>query len=79
MTQQMLSVSETANELSDQLGEPIKPRWISTLLYDRELREDSCPMIGGRRLIYRDYLPEVARALQRRGWIKQDWGGHDAT
>ena len=71
MTTNFLSVSETADELSVQLGQPVKPRWISTLLYDKELRDEFCPMIGGRRLIDREYLGEVARVLRRKGWIKR--------
>jgi hypothetical protein len=70
MTTDLLSVGEAAAVLSSELGQPVRPRWISTLAYDRELRDDYCPMIGGRRLILRSYLPEVARALRRRGWIR---------
>lgn len=66
----LLSVGEAAAVLSAELGETVKPRWITTLAYDQELRDDYCPMIGGRRLIMRSYLPEVARALRRRGWVR---------
>jgi hypothetical protein len=75
MIAELLSVGEAAAVLSDELGQPVKPRWISTLAYDRELRADYCPMIGGRRLIERSYLPEVARALRRRGWLGRAEGG----
>ena len=60
-----LIVSEAARELTEVLGEQVKPRDISQLFYDRELRDDLCPIIGGRRLIPRDYLPEIVRALRR--------------
>jgi len=69
MTIDLLSVGEAANELTAELGETVRPRWISTLCCDKELREDRCPLIGGRRLIARGYLPEIVRALRRRGWI----------
>ncbi len=65
----LLSVGEAASLLSAELGEPVQPRWITRLLYDRQLREDYCPMVGGRRLIRREYLPEVARALRLHGKI----------
>lgn len=74
MRREFLSVGEAAAALSEELGQPVKPRWISTLAYDQELRADFCPLIGGRRLIERGYLPEVARALRRRGWISRTEG-----
>ena len=47
------------------------PRDLSVLFYERTLRDDLCPVVGGRRLIPRSYIPEVTRALKRRGWFVQ--------
>lgn len=58
-----LSVSEAARELG------AKPKQISDLLYQRELRDDLCPIVAGRRLIPRSYLPTVASVLAERGFI----------
>jgi len=54
-----LSVSEAARRLG------ARPQDISGLLYRRVLRDDLCPVIGGRRMIPEDYLPLVAQALRR--------------
>jgi hypothetical protein len=71
MTTDFLSVGGAANELSERLSQTIRPKWITTLFYDKELRSDICPIIGGRRLIPRDYLPVIATALRRHGRIGQ--------
>lgn len=60
-TMQQLSVSEAARRLR------ARPRDISDLFYRRELRDDLCPIVGGRRLIPEDYLGVVAAALSRHG------------
>jgi len=67
----LLSVGGAADILSDYLGVPVKPRWITNPFYDRELRDDLCPIVGGRRLIPRDYLPMIESALKQRGMIGQ--------
>jgi len=59
-----LSVSDAARELG------AKPKQISDLLYQRELRDDICPIVGGRRLIPRSYLPIILRELVRRGLVE---------
>lgn len=71
MTTDLLSVGGAADELSEQLGQTVRPKWITALFYDRQLRDDLCPIIGGRRLIPRNYLPMIATALRRHGWIGQ--------
>ena len=60
-----LSVSEVARVLGT------KPKAISDLLYQRELRDDLCPIVGGRRLIPRTHLPTIRQALIERGWLEQ--------
>lgn len=67
---ELLTVSDASRRLSEQLGEEVKPRAISTLFYQRELRDDLCPIVGGRRLIPVDYLPLIVMALRRRGSLK---------
>lgn len=54
-----LSVSEVARRLGSM------PRDISDLFYRRELRDDLCPIVGGRRLIPESYVPEIEAALRR--------------
>ena len=56
-----LSVSEAARRLK------ARPRDISDLFYRRRLRDDLCPIVGGRRLIPEDYLNMIADELSRSG------------
>lgn len=58
---QYLSVSEVARRLD------ACPRDISDLFYRRALRDDLCPIVGGRRLIPESYILEIERALRRHG------------
>jgi hypothetical protein len=55
----LFSVSDVARRLG------AAPRDISDLFYRRELRDDRCPIICGRRLIPEEYLPEIEAALRR--------------
>ena len=57
----VLSVSDAARELG------IKPRLISDLFYDRGIEDGLCPVISGRRVIPREALPVIRRALETRG------------
>lgn len=61
---QYLSVSAAARELG------AKPKHISDLLYQRELPDDLCPIVAGRRLIPRAYLPQIHEALVNRGLLE---------
>ena len=72
MVRDPISVGEAADDLTDRLGETVRPRWISDLFYGRELRDDLCPIIAGRRLIPRSYLPTIMMAMRRRGWINRE-------
>jgi len=56
-----LSVSEAARLLK------ARPRDISDLFYRRRLRDDLCPIVGGRRLIPEDYMDIIAIELRRSG------------
>jgi hypothetical protein len=65
----LLTVSDVARALSQELGVAVGPRDISDLFYKRLLRDDLCPIVGGRRLIPRGYLPEILETLRSRGAI----------
>ena len=65
-----MTVSEAARNLGEQYDVIVPPRAISDLFYQRELRDDLCPLVGGRRLIPRDYLPTITAALRKRGLIQ---------
>jgi hypothetical protein len=58
---EMLSVSEASRLLG------ANPRDVSDLLYRRELRDDLCPVVAGRRLIPRAYVEQIRRALRLHG------------
>jgi hypothetical protein len=45
---------------------------ITDLFWMGDLREDLCPIIGGRRMIPRTYLPEVKTALKKRNWLRAE-------
>jgi hypothetical protein len=64
---EFLFVSEAARELSEKLGVPVRPHELTNLFYRRELSDDLCPIVGGRRLIPRGYLQEIADHLRSRG------------
>lgn len=60
-----VTVSEAAREIGRKAGVVISPRTISDLFYKRLLRDDLCPIVGGRRLIPRDYLPDIEAVLRQ--------------
>lgn len=60
-------VSEVARAIQGATGESVNPRDISTLFYQRALRDDLCPIVGGRRMVPADYVPQVENALRRAG------------
>lgn len=74
----LLSVSEAARSLG------ARPKDISDLFYRRELRDDFCPIVAGRRVIPEGYLPIVASVLRRHGKLtkaaasEKGGAGHDA-
>ena len=72
------SVSEIVQEIEAQLGVEVSPRVISDLLYQRKLDIRKCPVLGGRRLIPRSYLPAIVDALRTRGVIS-DRPGEETT
>jgi hypothetical protein len=57
-----LSVSEVARRIG------ARPRDISDLFYQRELSDDKCPIVGGRRLIPPSYIPVITATLLEHGF-----------
>ena len=55
------------SEIARQLG--TRPRTISDLFYSRQLSDETCPIVGGRRLIPDDYVGEIERLVRERGLI----------
>jgi hypothetical protein len=64
-----MSVSEVADALSAAHGVVIPPRAITMAFYERALRNDLCPIVGGKRRIPADYLPQIEALFRRRGRI----------
>jgi hypothetical protein len=60
----------TVSEASRRLGPGVAPRDISDLFYARRLDDRRCPIVGGRRLIPADYLPQVEAALRAVGRLE---------
>ncbi len=58
---QFVSVGESAKRLG------VPPKTISKLFYDGHLRDDLCPIVGGRRIIPEDYVEIIGMELRRRG------------
>ena len=63
------SVSEVARRLG------AKPKDISELFYRRELRDDLCPIVAGRRLIPESYIDVIVMVLRRHGRILRENSG----
>lgn len=69
MTATPFTVSQVARLLTESTGAIINPRDVSNLLYDREVRDDLCPVVGGRRLVPSECVPLIEAALRRKGLI----------
>ncbi len=69
MMSEHTTVGDIARDPGEKTGTDVPPRVISDLFYKRVLSDVRCPILGGRRLIPRDYVPEVERALRDRGVI----------
>ena len=59
--QELLCVGDVARLLG------VKPSQITALFYERRLRDDLCPIVGGRRIIPQDYVEVIAIELRRKG------------
>jgi len=59
-----LIVSEVARRIG------ANPRDITNAFYQRQLDDTRCPIVGGRRLIPPDYIPEIERVLRELGRLE---------
>ena len=59
--EKLLSVGDVARRLN------VRPSQVTQLFYERRLRDDLCPIVGGRRLISQDYVEVIAMELKRKG------------
>lgn len=59
-----LIVSEVARRIG------ARPKDISDLFYLRRLDDKKCPVVGGRRLIPVDYIPEIEKTLRQFGRLE---------
>lgn len=55
----------SVGEVARLLG--VRPAQITALFYERKLRDDLCPIVGGRRLIPSEVVEVVAMELRRKG------------
>ena len=58
---ELLGVGDVARRLN------VRPSQVTQLFYERRLRDDLCPIVGGRRLIPHDYVAIIAMELKRKG------------
>ena len=47
----------------------VRPSQITQLFYERRLRDDLCPIVGGRRIIPVEYVDAIAMELRRKGVV----------
>jgi hypothetical protein len=60
------TVSDVARKI-----EGARPKDITDLFYQRKLDDARCPVVGGRRLIPVDYVPQIEQALRNAGRLPQ--------
>ena len=57
----------TVSEVARKIG--VRPRDISDLFYGRELSDQKCPIIGGKRIIPDDYVQVITCVLTKHGHL----------
>lgn len=67
-----LSVGDAAREIAAEFGVALNPKVLSDLIYQGHVNAACCPLIGGRRMISRDYMPWVVSALRRVGKLRKE-------
>ena len=60
----------SVGDVGRQLG--VNPKLITDLFYQRLMRDDLCPIVGGRRLIPESVVPVIAMQLRRKGVTVRD-------
>lgn len=76
---ELLTVSGAAREIGRRRRCVVRPRDVSTLLYDRAIDDALCPIIAGHRMIAPDILPLIEQALIDRGILSPQVDGGAAT
>jgi hypothetical protein len=70
-------LSWTISEVARRTG--VAPRALSDLFYQRVLSDETCPVVGGRRLIPASYLPVIDAALRTRGLLGAESCGRETS
>jgi hypothetical protein len=65
---EFLSVGDACREVARLRGVDISPRKLTELVYRRALSCET-PLIGGRRMIPAESLPELIQTLEQRGYL----------
>ena len=52
-------------DVAKKLG--VRPQQITALFYERRIRDDVCPVVGGRRIIPPEAVDVIAMELRRKG------------
>ncbi|MEM9354446.1 MAG: hypothetical protein AAGA92_15680 [Planctomycetota bacterium] len=63
----VMTVGQAADAISEEVGQAVSPRDLTAILYQRRVRVELFPNVGGRRLIDPQYLPLLVQALRRAG------------
>jgi hypothetical protein len=61
---------DTVGTLSRLWG--VSPKILSDLFHQKKLDQDRCLLVSGRRLIPRDYRPEIRATLVQLGYLKEE-------
>src|SRR4051812_19078684 len=64
-----LTVTDVVNEANRRFGAGAVPRSVSDWFYARKLDIGRCPIVGGRRLIPRDYAEVILAMLRDRAQV----------
>lgn len=62
-----LTVGAAAKKITEMVGVTLTPTRLSDAFYKSQIDGQFGPIVGGRRLIARDFLPSIISILRRRG------------
>lgn len=68
----LLSVGDCAREISTQYKVQLHPKVISDAFYAGQVDSSTCPIVAGRRMVPREFLPNLVAALRRAGKLKAE-------